>query len=156
MDKTPASKLTDEQKETVKAIFEKYKDAPKTKDTFDSIQNDLKAAGVTPENIGGGDDTPQGLGNGQPPAGGPSGGKPPAGGAPAGGGGGGKSGEVTYDDTTTDDEESSKRKVRPQVGSVGADWIVDSDGNINQRLLNQMLQQIEQQAHRFDAKQESA
>lgn len=149
----PASKLTDEQKATVKAIFEKYKDAPKTKETFENIQNALKAAGITPDTIGGGDNKPQAAGKGEPPAGGPPGGKPPAGGAPAAGGGG-KSGGVTYDDTTDDAAESSKRKVRPQVGSVGADWIVDDDGNINQRLFNQMLQQIEQQAHRFDVKQE--
>ncbi len=137
-------RLTDDQKKTIQSIFDKYKDAPKTKETFDKVHDELKAAGVAPEQVGGAEGTAQ--------AGGPPGGKPPqgktppsGGGAPAGGGG------VTYDQAT-DDEESSKRKVRPKVGSSGADEVVDKDGNINQRKLKQLIEAQEAKAHQPDTK----
>lgn len=41
--------FTAEQQKKISGILEKYKDAPYTQETFDKIQNDLKAAGLGPE-----------------------------------------------------------------------------------------------------------
>ncbi len=43
--------LTTAQQNTITAIIEKYKDAPQDQATFDEIQNDLNAAGLSPEQL---------------------------------------------------------------------------------------------------------
>jgi hypothetical protein len=43
--------LTSAQQKTLKDIITKYKDAPYTQDTFNDIQNDLNAAGLSPQSL---------------------------------------------------------------------------------------------------------
>jgi hypothetical protein len=43
--------LTSEQKNQMQAILQKYKDAPYTQDTYNSIQNDLDRAGLSPKKL---------------------------------------------------------------------------------------------------------
>jgi hypothetical protein len=62
--------------------------------------------------------------------------------AAGGGGGGAGGGGISYDDTE-DAVEAAKRKVRPQVGVAGADEVVEDDGSINYRRLNQLLEEQE-------------
>ena len=140
--------LTDAQKTSIKDIFAKYKDAPQTQDTFDKIHTDLQAAGVAPEQLGGANPPADGANSSQAEQ---SGGQqnhgkgtpPPKldGGGHGGGGGGG--GGVTVDNSGA--VNSAKEKVIPQVGVTGANEVVDSKGDINTRLLNQLLQQQQQQ-----------
>ena len=141
-------KLTDEQKTTIQNIFDKYKDAPKTKETFDKIHDELKAANVLPQQLGqkppadpsnaggSGQDSDKPNDRKGPPADGR-----PAGGPPAGGGGGG----VTVDNSGAVDK--AKREVIPQVGVTGANKVVDKDGNINRRELKQLIQQQQTNTH---------
>jgi hypothetical protein len=43
--------LTNEQKNKIQSILEKYKDAPYTQETYEKIQNDLEKAGVSPQKL---------------------------------------------------------------------------------------------------------
>lgn len=43
--------LTPKQQQQIRDILEKYKDAPFTQETFNQIQNDLKAAGLSPDKL---------------------------------------------------------------------------------------------------------
>ena len=43
--------LSGSQQQQITQILEKYKDAPQTQDTFNQIQNDLKAAGLSPDQL---------------------------------------------------------------------------------------------------------
>lgn len=43
--------LTKEQQQKITEIIDKYKDAPFTQDTFNQIQNDLDAAGMSPDKL---------------------------------------------------------------------------------------------------------
>jgi acyl CoA:acetate/3-ketoacid CoA transferase len=43
--------LTSEQTKTISDILQKYKDDPQTQETFNKIQDDLKAAGLSPERL---------------------------------------------------------------------------------------------------------
>ncbi|MDE3059836.1 MAG: hypothetical protein KGJ06_02365 [Pseudomonadota bacterium] len=43
--------LSPQQQQQISAILAKYKDAPFTQDTYNQIQNDLKAAGLSPDQL---------------------------------------------------------------------------------------------------------
>ncbi|MBV8939088.1 MAG: hypothetical protein JO089_04540 [Alphaproteobacteria bacterium] len=43
--------LSTQQQQQISAILAKYKDAPMTQDTYNQIQNDLKAAGLSPDQL---------------------------------------------------------------------------------------------------------
>ncbi len=127
--------LTDTQKSAVVAVLEKYQDAAPTDDNLKQLHDDLQAA-LAPQDATN-TDTKSDAKSDKPA-------KPPR---PPGGGGG-----ISYTDLTSDAEETAKRKIRPQVGSVGADSVVDKQGNIDQAKLKELLQSQAQEAHRFDPK----
>ena len=90
-------------------------------------------------------------GPGEPPALGAQGhdGPPPP--PPPGGGRSGVAMEkdsVTYEEVE-DTQERAKRKIRPLVGSVGADQIVDEKGNVDKVKLRELMARYEELANRF-------
>lgn len=89
---------------------------------------------------------PRGPGE-QPPLGAerPDGPPPPGGGRP----GTAMEKDTEIYESVEDTQERSKRKVRPLVGSVGADQVVDENGNVDRVKLRELMQRFEELANRF-------
>jgi hypothetical protein len=141
-----STNLTDKQQQALQTIYEKYKDAPATEATVAQIKNDLKTAGIAPDKILA-DESASASANTQKASAGGDNVPPPD-----------KSSEgdnVPPPDEATSSSSSdaatrAKRKIAAQVGQTGADTVVDSKGNIDQRRLKELLEKQEAQSHRFD------